>query len=214
MASFTETFTQADGTLGSPWFDDGTDLPIEVRSNIATTVANTASYVGLVFHGLTVTGDWQIDFDLTAPLIVGDGGMEFGLRSSVDGSGYGGFIGNAFHIYAYDHVGGHTTLTNDSRPGEGSSGVRSDHCTLTRRGSDGFMETFLNGVHMGNNTDTNFVAGDLFFFSLRNATSPTNETSMDNLVIKDSIGVAGPTTTAAVNRRRRRQLTARGLYVR
>lgn len=192
MASFTETFTQANGALANGWSDDsdlgGTDPMVQVISNRGSTSSSTSEHVAHKLHGLTVSGDWQIDFDCFAPLIIGDGGINVWLVSNSTFQGWGVFVGNAVHIQKIAVGGGQTNLTNDGRPNEGTPGNQQNHITMTHRGSDGFMEVFVDGVSWNSTTDNSQSAGNMVFLDLQDLNSPTTECWIDNLVVQDFIG--------------------------
>lgn len=184
MATFTETFTQADGALAGWTSTGGTNLV--VVGNQGSSNNNTANYTGTHAHGLTLTGDWQIDFDVVAPLTIGHGGVTVSLLSGV-GNGYGIFAGNATHVQKL--VGGSpTNLTNDTRP------AAAGHITMTHTAA-GLFSTYQDGVLQGTITDTSSSAGANVFLSIQTTESPSPECTIDNLVVADSI--TGTTAAAA-----------------
>jgi hypothetical protein len=210
MATFTENFTGTeDANLANGWASDaafGGSSPLPVyKSNRGSTNNNTAIHVAWKLHGLTVSGDWQIDFDMTAPAIIGNGGVAVVLASNTTFQGWGVFLGNAVHVQKYNVGGTHSNLTNINRGHEGEAGTWPNHCTFTHRGSDGFMEVFLDSVSWANTTDNTQSAGNMCYFSIQDATSPTNEAWIDNLVVADAITgpPAAPTVTAVVPFRQR-----------
>lgn len=198
---FSENFNRANGNLGSPWVDDsflgGTDPPIKVISNVGSTDNSTGFFVSIVFHGLNISsGEWQIDCDCTAPLISGDGGVTIGILSSTDHTGYGFFVGNAVHVQRFFADGSFDHPTNVGRPNEHDPGVQTDHITMTRA-SNGDIQMYLAGAPFGNTNDVSLTGnGDMIVVTLFNTTSPTNETSIDNLVFQDFIGAVPVTATA------------------
>lgn len=204
MGTFIETFIQADGTLGSPWFDDtivgGPGHMVLVHSNRAQTVSDTAWYTALTQPTgslPTTMGDWQIDFDCFTSDDVGGGGVMVRLLNPADGTGYGVFVGNAIHAYKFDGVGGESYFTNWSRPGEGDGLFTGCHVTMTHTAA-GHFEMYRDGGQGGggaglsNADDTSYTAGNFIVLGLYSNTSPTNESWIDNLVVKDSIGSPTP----------------------
>jgi hypothetical protein len=137
-------------------------------------------------HGVDVSGDWQIEFDVSAPLSIGHGGATVGLVNPADGSGYSVFIGNATHIQRYNPGGTHDNLTNNGRPGEG--GGQSANRVVFTHTAAGDMQVYLDGVLWSWVNDTQRVAGKLLFIALQNADSPSFEATIDNIVVKDHIG--------------------------
>jgi hypothetical protein len=195
--TFTETFTGTDGNdLANGWSDDsgfgGSDPIPKYQTNRGSTLNNTTTHVALKAHGLTLSGDWQMDFDCFASRIrSSDGYVGVAMVSSATFQGWGVLITDVVHIQRFNVGGGHDNVTNVPRPG--SSNHQSDHVTMTRRGSDGFMEVFLNGVSTATFTDNASVAGNTVYLQLREAESPTFEAWIDNLVIAD--GVTGVPST-------------------
>ena len=155
--TFTETFTGTDGNdLANGWSDDsgfgGSDPIPKYQTNRGSTLNNTTTHVALKAHGLTLSGDWQMDFDCFASRIrSSDGYVGVAMVSSATFQGWGVLITDVVHIQRFNVGGGHDNVTNVPRPG--SSNHQSDHVTMTRRGSDGFMEVFLNGVSTATFTD-------------------------------------------------------------
>lgn len=198
MGTFSEPFTQADGSLGNGWVNDSligsTEPIVQVVSNKGSTLNSTATFVALKAHGLSIgstSSVWQIDVDCTAPLIVGDGGVTIGLIKvdtvTPDLSGLGFFVGNAVHITEFAANGTFTNVTNSGRPNEASPGVQLNHITLTHA-SNGDVVAYLDGSAWGNINEPTLVAGTHAMIIVSNATSPTNETTVDNLVVQDFIG--------------------------
>lgn len=198
MATFTETFTQADGALAGWTSTGGTNLV--VVSNQGSSNNNTANYTGTHAHGLTLTGDWQIEFDCVAPLTIGHGGVTVSLLSGV-GNGYGIFAGNATHVQKL--VGGSpTNLTNDTRP------AAAGHIKMTHTAA-GLFSTYQDGVLQGTVTDTSSSAGANVFLSIQTTESPSPECTIDNLVVTDSITTGTTKALVAPPQRVRRALMRR-----
>lgn len=203
MGTFSESFTQADGILASPWFDDtiigGPGHMVLVRSNKAASDTDTAWYTAFVQPGSLATtfGDCQIDFDCYTSDDVGGGGVMVRILNPSTGEGYGIFCGNALHVYKFDGVGGETFLTNWGRPGEGDGLFSQSHVTMTRTAA-GHFEVYNNGgqagggVGLSHTDDTSYTPGNFIVLGLYSNSSPTNETWVDNLVVKDSIGSPTP----------------------
>lgn len=192
MGQLLEPFTQANGALGNGWSTDaafgGSDPIIQVVSNKGSTNGSTTLLAAVKAHGLTLTGNWQLDVDFSGPLIIGDGGLSFAVVSNSTFNGYGFFVGNALHIARYDSF-SITYVTNFGRPNEGTAGVQANHVTLTRT-SAGVFNAYLDGTSWGSITDTTYAdAGNVVVLSINNATAPTNNTTIDNVVVQDSIGV-------------------------
>jgi hypothetical protein len=172
-------FDDTDGVYPAfPNFDAATYQPLRVVGKRLQTFDDERMYGGIVAHGVDVSGDWQIDFDVHAPLGIGDGGATVGL---VDPSftGWAVFAGNATHIQNYTG-GEHSNDTNDGRSAE------QQHITVTRRASDGLMRVYADGVLQGSTTDPARRAGDYLAVFLQSTASPSFEVWIDNLVVKDS----------------------------
>lgn len=198
MASISESFTQADGNLANGWTNDSglgaADPIVQVLSNKGSTNGTTANYIALKVHGLSITATsavWQLDADISAPLIVNDGGVTLCMINTdtvtPDLSGLGFFVGNALHVQKFAANGSFTHPTNVSRPGEASAGVLANHITMTHA-ANGDINMYLDGAAWGFINDTTAHAGTSFYLSLSNATSPTNETTIDNIFLQDFIG--------------------------
>ncbi|HKZ20296.1 MAG TPA: hypothetical protein VJQ57_09315 [Acidimicrobiia bacterium] len=192
MASVTYDFTQADGNAVG-WGSAGlTDL--YVKSNRASSNGNTSlQYGGTRAHGITVSGDWQVDFDFYAPLVVGGGGVQIAM---FDGSaiGWGCFVGNAVHIQEWTGGGAKTNQTNTGRTGEGSAGGSGGHCTMTHTAA-GVMKVYLDGVEWSTYTDATPAAGATLLVYVANLESSSYDAWMDNLTISDTI--TGPGSAPA-----------------
>jgi hypothetical protein len=193
MATFVEDYNRPDGDIGSPWNSNaglgGTDPILKIVSNRGSSLGSaSAIFAAYVLHGLTLTGaTWQIDCDVSAPLIVGNGGVSVFLVDNAGGGGYGFFIGNAAHIYQVQPSGALVYITNQGRPGEGNAGVLANHVTMTHA-SNGDMAIYLDGASFGSVNDTVYSAsGAILYTSCFNTTSPTDETTIDNLVLRDAI---------------------------
>jgi hypothetical protein len=192
--SFSFTFDQADGAF-TPLADyDGPGglLQLVTVGNRLSTNNSTALYGGGVDTGLTLTGNFQVDFDVHAPLGIGEGGATVGL---LNGSfiGWRVFCGNATHIqkaYPTAGNGSHDNVTNDGRS------ATDQHITFTRNGTTGRMVVYADGVQQGEATDLTQTGGQYLFVYLSSSNSPTFETWIDNLVVKDYIGTS-PDGTAA-----------------
>lgn len=188
--TFTENFTGTDGAdLGNGWADDsafGSSDPMIITRLNRGSVDTTVPQIAWKLHGLSLEShDWQIDFDCFAPLVIGNGGVAFGLLSNTTFQGWSIFIGNAVHIQKYNVGGSHTNLTNVDRPGD--TGSLQNHITFTHRGSDGFMEVFLDGVSFATTTDNTQSAGNMAFLNLQDVNYATTECWIDNLVVSDAI---------------------------
>lgn len=188
MASVTYDFTQANGAA-SGW-TVGAGGGLIVTSNKISSDSNTTRS-GYRAHGLALASDiFQIDVDIDAPLIVGNGGANVWLLNSGTFNGWGIFVGNAVHIQKV--TGGiQSNLSNWGRPGEGSAGNLANHLKFTRTAA-GDMEVDLDGSWWGVASDSAYPAStlDSVILMVRNAGSPTYESTIDNLVISDAIGAA------------------------
>jgi hypothetical protein len=193
MTAFVEDFNRPDGDIGSPWNNSsglgGTNPILKIVSNRGASLgSSTAIFDTYALHGLNLTGTtWQIDCDCNAPLIVGNGGVTVGLIDSGGGGGYGFFCGNAVHVQRFLVGGGFDHPTNVGRPGEGNAGLLFSHITMTHA-SNGDISMYLDGQAWGAVNDTTVSAsGDILYVSAFNTTSPTDETTLDNLVVSNSI---------------------------
>lgn len=200
MASITYDFTQAD-TAAIGW-SPGAGSALHVVSNqLSTTISGTQD--GIRLHGLSLASEeFQLDLDLDAPLNVGEGGVYIWLMSAI-GNGYGFFCGNAAHIQRITS-GVQTNLTNVGRPGEGGGGHLANHVTLTRT-STGDMEILLDAVSWGTINDTTHLTSGCtyMYLGMRSTNSPTFETTVDNVVLSDTIGGGGPPPTPPLVQRPR-----------
>ena len=174
-------FTETDGVYTKlPNYDPATLGSHLVVSNHLSTVNDVRLHGGIIKHGVNVSGDWQIDFDCHAPTGTGDGGAQVALLDATF-TGWAIFAGNATHIANYTS-GSHLNRTNETRTLDDS------HITFTRRASDGLMQCFLDGVLQPNSfTDLTRVAGLYLIVWNESNNSPTYETTMDNLVLRDTI---------------------------
>ena len=184
--SLVEAFNQPDGDLMNNWSSTGSDPMVKVVSGKGSTLNNTLISSAYKPHGVNVNGDWQIEFDVNAPLSIGHGGATVGLVNPADGAGYSVFIGNATHIQRYNPGGTHDNLTNSGRPGEGG-GQLANHVVFTHTAA-GIMRVYLDGVLWSSVNDTQRIAGSVLFIALQNTDSPSVETTIDNLVVQDHIG--------------------------
>jgi hypothetical protein len=184
--TFIEQFNQPDGPLENGWSVDGTNLPIEVIDRHGSTKGSTEPFVSFKRHGLDLTsGVFELSFDGFTSLVVGGGGISVLLLDSSNFAGYGLFVGNAMHVQRWNPGGTRDNITNDGRPeeGSGSAGAR---FTLTRD-ADGTFREYLDGKPYGSVTDTVRSPGDVVVISIYHSSSPTVETTIDNLRIQDFI---------------------------
>ena len=187
-----EQFDQPDGPLANGWSGEGTTLPIEVLDRKGSTKGSTQTFLSYKRHGLDLTsGVFELSFDGFTSLVVGGGGISVLLLDSSNAAGYGLFVGNAMHVQRWnpgatpDNI-THDNITNDGRPGEGS-GSSGGRFTLTRD-ADGTFREYLDGKPYGSVvTDTARRPGDVVVISIYHASSPTVETTIDNLRIQDFI---------------------------
>ncbi len=181
-----EQFDHPDGPLANGWSVDGTHAPIEVIDRHGSTKGSTDPFISYKRHGLDLTsGVFELSFDGFTSLVVGGGGISVLLLDSSNGAGYGLFVGNAMHVQRWNPGGTRDNLTNDSRPGEGG-GSSGGHFTLTRD-ADGTFRQYLDGKPHGNVTDTMRAPGDVVVISIYHSSSPTVETTIDNLRIQNFI---------------------------
>lgn len=186
MATFTESFTQADGNLGNGWADlssfGGSNPIIQVASNIGTINRSASDGNGAQkAHGLAITGgqDWQVTFDMEGHLTTDAGGVSFLLiNSSFTGLGF--FLGNAVHVQEFT-AGAHDNITNVGRT------QRSNSVRITYENATNEAIVYLDGVNHASNTTT-FVAGPICLVNLYDTGYPTTKATIDTIVLQDSIG--------------------------
>lgn len=186
-SSMFENFNLPDGDLSNGWLVPVGQPIIKIVSGKGSTLNSTQTHYAYKTHGLNVSGDWQLEFDVSAPLTIGSGGAVVGLVNPADGSGYSVFTGNAVHIQRYNPGGTHYNMTNNGRTGEGA-GQLANHVVFTHTAA-GNMEVYLDGVLWSHVNDTQRTAGSLLFVSMQNIDSPLFETTIDNLVLQDYISV-------------------------
>ncbi len=159
---------------------------LEVVGNKCSTNGNTESYGGAAYHGLDLSGDFEISARITAPKITSDGGVNVWLLNE-SGNGWGFFVGNAVHIEkltAFDFL----NVTNIGVPGEATAGMRSSVIRLTRDGATGLVSAYLDGQPWGQTTDTDRTnVGGRVVVILRNLHSPAYETTIDDLRVSSTI---------------------------
>lgn len=180
------TFDQADGNA-SGWTNPGAANTLYVKNNMVSTNNSTAQYGGYVATPIDTSGDWRIDIEVVTTVNTTEGGLNVWLIDGT-GYGYGFFVGNAMHIQRVDPPGVQTNLSNDAVPGEGTGIFLPSWMSMTRRASDGYMETFRNGVHMGNATDTTYSGPyGLLLVLAYSSSSPTLETTANNLLVSAAL---------------------------
>jgi len=182
-----EQFDQPDGPLADGWTVDGKNPPLEVIDGHGSTKGSTEPFISYKRHGLDLTsGVFELSFDGFTSLVVGGGGISVLLLDSSNASGYGLFVGNAMHVQRWNPGGVRDNITNDGRPGEGS-GSSGGHFTLTRDAS-GTLREYLDGKPYGSVvTDTMRTPGDVVVVSIYHSSSPTVETTIDNLRVQNFI---------------------------
>lgn len=191
---FYEPFTYSNGTLANGWGTIGATLPTVNGNKLVT--ASTALVGAGKTHSQDVTDDWQIDFDATAPLQTGNGGVTVGLVDLGTGEGYAVFVGNAVHVQRYSpsETGGHLNITNVGRTGENTPGVLANHVTMTFEKALNRFTVFLDTVQWAQVVDNvGIVAGPTCIISLQDTDHPTFDAVLDEIYIQNAIGSPPPT---------------------
>jgi hypothetical protein len=189
---FWEPFTQANGNP-SGWSLASANWPVVASNRLETAVTTyEIIYRALPF---TLTGDWELIYDGTAPLISGNGGVHVGVFDLATSNGYSAFIGNASHIYRWD-AGVQTFITNVGRPGEGGAGLLQNIVRLTYTASSNTLRLYLDGSDTSNVVDGTYDpaswATTAVFISIGNVNTPTQKTLLDSILVAPGIGNTYP----------------------
>jgi hypothetical protein len=191
-AAIAEDFNYPDGALGNGWSGiSTTPLPVVISGRASSNHAN-GPFAATKQPNINGAADWEIEFDATASLRIGGGGIEAGFANLANNTGYFVFIGNAVHIYRANADGSLFYMTNNGRPHEGSPGLQTNHIRFTHTAA-GHMEVYLDGALWSSATDTQVTPGNAFVMNMYNLGSPNTfgepnyDTSMDNLAVRDHI---------------------------
>lgn len=153
MASFSDDFNRADGSLGSNWTQAPTFGALAIISNQVR-----ANVVGrCVMHVATATATFSADQEVTATLSTVSASDPLGLAVRVDpttGTGYYFFVDtNPRSLQKYDG----TTFTDLNTIGERFSATSGDVFTLRVVGTT--IDVIKNGTTILSKTDATYSSG-------------------------------------------------------
>jgi hypothetical protein len=193
---YTNTFTQVDGAAAGFTAYPGGFSNVQVVGNRLQVTSTTAFFAYLTgINGAGDTGTYQIDFDCSAPNVVGSGSVGISMVSA-GGDGWQYLIANSVHIYSYTAGVRSPYLTNDPRS------INPVHVTVTRTVA-GATRVYLNGVQISSldiAMPSSASAATLLVYQEGTA-YPTETPWLDNLVISDQItGPPAPSTNVTATR--------------
>lgn len=199
MAYVFYDFNQADGAPTGWSTAGGTDWA--VVSNKGSTNNNTAILSKLTTHGISLAGDWEMNCLVNGSTTIGNGGATIYLCDGT-AKGYSLFVGNSSHVQIRTAGGGNGgNLTNDARATR-AMWMRWVYTATGGTGGNSRFDVYHDGVLTGGINDTTNVAmmntATLCLVALQETTSPTDECTIDDLMISDTIGATYPPAAAYV----------------